>query len=285
MSDFLKPAPKTFSTLLKRAINKRFKEGRGNGTGKHYKPFLEIRDVASKGRCHRVPSITHGRVVHLLSDLELVIFYLFDWHSAVIDIREQFPLNPQDTFALAESANIPHPEYGGVKQVMTTDFVVDMSDQGEMKRIAISAKYAEDLEDPRTLEKQELERRYWKNKEVPWYIITEQDIPPILVKNIRWLIPHFQSFELSEQERKLAFNQFIYAFDTFQEIKIPHICAHLDEANEQEPGTYLSWLRHLLAQRAFVWDMNTIAHTKLTSADLTASDAWLRGEINYVFNE
>lgn len=68
MSSFLTSVPKTVTDLLDLSIIKRFKEGRGQGYGKHYKPFLTVRDVLSKGRVHRRPSITHGRVVHLLSD-------------------------------------------------------------------------------------------------------------------------------------------------------------------------------------------------------------------------
>jgi hypothetical protein len=58
MASFLTPVPKTDADLLDSSIIKRFKEGQGYG--KHYKPFLTVRDVPSKGRVHRRPSITHG---------------------------------------------------------------------------------------------------------------------------------------------------------------------------------------------------------------------------------
>ncbi|OUS06581.1 transposase [Gammaproteobacteria bacterium 42_54_T18] len=285
MSDFLKPTSKPAITLRKTNIAKRFKEGRGKGVGKFYKPFLEVRDVPSKGRCHRLPSITHGRVVHLLSDLELAIFYQLDWDVSIFDIREQFPLNPQDTKGLAEEYDIPHPEYQGVKQVMTTDFLVDRMVDGKTIKIALSGKYASDLDDPRTIEKQELERRYWHSKGVDWHIVTEKEIPATLVRNIRWLLPHFHSFDLSEQDRRLVFEQFTYAFGTYPPAKIAQISALLDQANEEEPGTYLSWLRHLLAQRAFIWDMGVLPHSKLTSEDLVVSDNWQHGEMLYVSSQ
>ncbi|MCU7833073.1 MAG: hypothetical protein KZQ56_10875 [gamma proteobacterium symbiont of Lucinoma myriamae] len=41
MSDFLKPNPKIINRLVKSNIAKRFKEGRGQGIGAAYKPFLE----------------------------------------------------------------------------------------------------------------------------------------------------------------------------------------------------------------------------------------------------
>ena len=46
------------------------KEGRGEGFGADYKPWLTARDVPSRGRSHRVLGVTTGRVHHLLSDIE-----------------------------------------------------------------------------------------------------------------------------------------------------------------------------------------------------------------------
>jgi hypothetical protein len=56
-------------------------------------------------------------------------------------------------------------------------------------QMALQVKYAKDLDDPRTLEKIELERRFWKAKDVPFYIITENDIPKTVSTNIKWLYP------------------------------------------------------------------------------------------------
>ena len=285
MDGFLKPAPRSIAELRKREISKRFKEGRGQGAGKFYKPFLLVRDVPSKGRSHRVPAITHGRVVHLLSDLELAIFYLFDWNESVIDIREQFPADLKTTQALAEKFNIPHLSVNSVDQVLTTDFVVDLNKSSKVQRVAVSAKYSEELDDTRTIEKQELERRYWESKGIQWYLVTEREIPQTLVKNIKWLIPHYHSFELSESERRSIFEQFCYAFDTYESDKIVHVCASLDQANSQSPGTFLSWLRHLLAQRAFCWDMEELLHTELSSNHLFISPHWEQGVMPYAASE
>jgi len=56
--------------LAEAAIARCFKKGRGSGSGQNYQPFLTVRDVPSKGRIHRLPSVTIGRIHHLLSDLE-----------------------------------------------------------------------------------------------------------------------------------------------------------------------------------------------------------------------
>jgi hypothetical protein len=47
------------------------KEGRGQGVGADYKPWLTVRDVPSEVRSHRIfGHVTHC-THHLLSDLEL----------------------------------------------------------------------------------------------------------------------------------------------------------------------------------------------------------------------
>ncbi len=151
------PAEKRIE-LSKLAIAKRFKDGRGSGFGRTYQPYLTVRDLPSSGRVHRLPSATVGRIHHLLSDLEHHVFCQLDWHPIVQDIREQFPIALNDSQELAERLGIAHPSYGGVGQVVTTDFIVDLNVNGRASRKAISAKYAKDLDDPRTLEKLELER-------------------------------------------------------------------------------------------------------------------------------
>lgn len=92
-------------------------------------------------------------------------------------------------------------------------------------------------------------------------------------------------FELNDDERLSLFEQFTYAFETYEEDKIANICALLDNTYDESPGTYLSWLRHLLAQRAFVWDMSSISHTRLTSVDIEYSNQWSTGAMPYVLAE
>jgi hypothetical protein len=58
-------------------------EKRRQGAGKRYRPFLTVRKVPSKGRVHIRPALTHGRIVHLSSELELGTFLIFDWDLSV----------------------------------------------------------------------------------------------------------------------------------------------------------------------------------------------------------
>jgi hypothetical protein len=70
-----------------------YKEGRGQGHGAEYLPWLTISDVPSHGRSHRVKGRKTGRIHHLLSDKEWRTFLFLDWCDDVTDIREHAPNN------------------------------------------------------------------------------------------------------------------------------------------------------------------------------------------------
>ncbi len=150
----------TFKGLTQAQIDRRLKEGRGQGQGRDYKPFIYTRDVSSLGRSHRLPGSKTRRLHHLLSDLELAIFLTLDRSPQVTDIREQFPMRAEDTVRIAEELGLAHGRYKGIPQVLTSDFLVDFDDP-QRPSVAIQAKYSADLQKPEVIERLELERRYW----------------------------------------------------------------------------------------------------------------------------
>ena len=90
---------------------KLWKEGRGQGEGSDYKPWLYIHDVASKGLVTRIQGWKHQREHHLLSNGEFAYFYQLEWSEQVVDIREQFPLWPiEETQEIAGRLGIKHPD-------------------------------------------------------------------------------------------------------------------------------------------------------------------------------
>ncbi|ECM6197551.1 MULTISPECIES: transposase [Enterobacteriaceae] len=75
---------KANSSFSEVQIARRIKEGRGQGHGKDYIPWLTVQEVPSSGRSHRIYSHKTGRVHHLLSDLELAVFLSLEWESSVL---------------------------------------------------------------------------------------------------------------------------------------------------------------------------------------------------------
>lgn len=236
-------------------IQKWIKEGRGQGFGNSYKPWLTIRDVSSEGRSHRVFGHKSQRTHHLLSDLELSTFLLLEWHSTTIDIREQYPLDIEQTLKIAESIGIPHPRFGKHYKIMTSDFLVDIHNSITPKFV-VQVKYSNALNDPRTIEKLEIERQYWKQQNIPFYIFTEHQVPKTVSQNIQWLYSSINTMELSEQDTLDKLNFYAEVFSKNKSKKINELTRTIDQKYHLELGQSLREIRDLLAQRYFIFDLN-----------------------------
>jgi hypothetical protein len=180
-------------TNRSRTIERRLAEGRGQGRGADYRPWIEIHDLASRGQANRVKSPLHGRTCHLHSRLETDWFHAFHALRGLKDVREQYPLLELDeTLALADQLGIVHPTDPKSQEacVVTTDFLLTFNDGIREFERAIAIKPAADLALERVLEKLEIERLYWSARNVDWRILTEKERPRALVKNMRWLLPH-----------------------------------------------------------------------------------------------
>ena len=181
-----KPRP----VIDQKAIDRMLKQGRGRGTHEKYKPWLTVRDVPSLGKSSRDKGWKTGRPHHFLSILEFLYYLILEWSQMVTDIREQYPLLPiDDTIAIAESLGVKHPTHPRTKRlvVMTTDFYISLQNEGDSFEHARTVKYAKDLDDRRTIEKLEIERRFWEARGIDWGIVTELEIPMALAKNVDFL--------------------------------------------------------------------------------------------------
>lgn len=79
--------------------------------------------------------------------------------------------------------------------MMTTDFMVTIKRSGIKSYLARTLKYHSDLENYRTLEKFDIERRFWETMGIDWGIVTEKDIDRTFADNIKILHPflHLES--------------------------------------------------------------------------------------------
>lgn len=248
-------------TITKEKLDRWIKQGRGNGEGVAYKPWLFIQDVASRGRCHRIKGWKHGRVHHLLSNLESYVFYIYDWSQRVIEIKEQFPLLPlEETLSIADEIGVPHPSDPATKRpaVMSTDFILKVSRGLSLDYFARQVKYEASLSGYRTQEKLEIERRYWLNRNIDYGIITERDIHMPLVRNIQWIHSRYylsDLFPLSAQRvREIAGNlSDMVLHDNAPLTKLTSAC---DSHFGLRGGDSLKVVRHLIAIRYWQVDMS-----------------------------
>jgi hypothetical protein len=161
-------------------------EGRGQGDGKDYKPWIRVQDFSSRGTISRIYGFKTGRVHHLLSNHEKYYFYLMEWSEKVIDIREQFPLSDvKMAINIAESAGIRYPadRISGYPYVMTCDFMLTTSLGCKARTI----KQVSELSNKRVIEKLEIERRYWNRLGIDWKLVTDRDIDVPKAQAIEWV--------------------------------------------------------------------------------------------------
>jgi len=257
------------------------KDGRGDGELSSYKPWLTVRDLSSLGRSHRVYGHKTKRTHHLLSDLELAIFFILEWNPLIQDIREQFPLRIEQTEEIAHLTCIPHPAVRGIKQIMSTDFYV-FSFDAMNPRFSIQAKYLKDLEDIRTIEKLEIERRYWQSKEIPWQIITEQEIPKVVFDNIKWLYPAIRDNDHINLYDQIEF--YVKQFHKYPNLSLINLAKKIDSSYDLEIGTSLSELRILFAQRYFKFDLK-LNYKDLVPPNIQLGNLTTWEEVRYVANQ
>lgn len=244
-----------------RTIRKRLKEGRGQGSGAEYKPWLRIQDVPSQGLAHRIKGWKTGRVHHLLSKLELSYFYVLEWSPGVVDIREQYPLLPlAETLALAEQCGVRHPTDPKSKEaiVMTTDFLITLPGEGRPVEQARTVKQAKELGRPRTQEKLEIERRFWERRQVDWGVVTEREIPQVVATNIELLHAYRDlSARLDMSAGQWAETVTVLTKTvTTGEVPLREATARCDRRLGFEPGVSLTVIYHLLAIRQWQIDLN-----------------------------
>jgi len=236
-------------------IKSKIKQGRGTGRLSEYKPWLHIQDVPSRGLVARILGWKTRRVHHLLSLFEQSYFYTLEWSSIVTDIREQYPLLPlEETVSIASDCGISHPVHPRTRYptVLTTDFLLTANSEDQPRTL----KHKDDL-DTRTLEKLEIERRYWDFRQKKLKIVTEEHFPMTVAKNVEWLHPFKRREEFSdfdELQFSLITSHVLLAVQ-HNHAPLREVTVALDDQLGLKLGTSLSLTRYLLANRQLRVDM------------------------------
>jgi hypothetical protein len=242
------------------SIARRIAEGRGQGVGISYRPWLDVHDFPSQGVIHRPLGLKTGRIHHLFSDLEFIVFLIYDVLGCILDIREQFPLLPlEETLEIARKLGIKHPTDPITKYpiVMTTDFLLKVRLGREHVFHARAVKYRKDLDDLRVKEKLKVEHYYWVRRDIDWGYVTKEDVPPVLAANAALIHPfHLLSdlHPLTEREvRKIAF----YLVSRFRKEARPllDIISDSDQKFALPNGKSFAIVCHLIARNHWHVDL------------------------------
>ncbi|QIL19745.1 TnsA endonuclease C-terminal domain-containing protein [Thermomonas sp. HDW16] len=245
--------------------DRQIREGRGQGTGEHYLPWIHVRDFSSKGKASRFKSWKSGRTIQCFSDIETAFAYLLEWSDAIVDYYEQFPLLPlEETIELADRLGVRIPVANGEPRVRTTDFVIDFQAEGQLLRRARSIKPAKELSVRAKVLALELERQFWAVRSTDWAIITENEIPWPMAKNIEW-VHSARTLDDHEHIATLPLADILpvlrIALDA-QDQPLAIACLEVDRKLGLELGTSLFLVRHQLATKAWRIDMHQAIKTQ-----------------------
>jgi hypothetical protein len=266
-------------------IQKRIDEGRGQGVGADYRPWLQVQDVPSTGLASRIKGWKIGRIHHLFSRLETNFFFNLEWSQRVSDIREQFPLLPrEETIAIAEKIGVRPPTDPKTQEpiVMTTDFLITVSDGPESREIARTVKPSDQLDSDRVLEKFEIERLYWEARQISWGIVTENEISEVVAKNVQWLhgschlgaFPALDALPLDQIEQVILGR-------IASGLPLAQITSQCDDRLGLPAGASLTAVRHLIATRRWRVNMDVLLEPSKPLQILgTASGSLISASIN-----
>ncbi|OJD60902.1 heteromeric transposase endonuclease subunit TnsA [Bacillus sp. NH11B] len=261
--------------LTEERITRMEREGRGQGNGENYKPWINIQDFPSNGLVTRGKGWKTNRIHQFLSKLERDYFYVLEWSESVVDIREQFPLTREDTLYIANEKGIKHPTdpKSQIPIVMTTDFLITIKDSTGKKHVARTIKPSKELENERIIEKFEIERSYWEIRGIDWGIITEKEIPKDMVENVEWL--HYSYFEIEDLSDAIlnTYAQQLKLFIKKYNTSIIEMVTEFDRTFQIENGMGLEILKHLIARKKVPVDITRKIYTHLWIGDVFNLDS------------
>jgi hypothetical protein len=194
---------------------------------------------------------------HLLSNIETSYFYILEWAPSVVDVREQFPLPLNATREIAAALRIAHPRIPKSSDdwTMTTDFLVTVAKNGREKLLARAIKPSSELTKARVIEKLEIERAFWASQNVDWGLVTEKEIDPVLVENVKYVHRWHRPEDLGVPPHTFAAAESLILDFASQNISLAQAALAADDRLGFQQGDSLQLVRHFIASRRWHVDM------------------------------
>ncbi|QQE78398.1 TnsA endonuclease N-terminal domain-containing protein [Alicyclobacillus sp. SO9] len=229
------------------------RRGKNQVEGPDYEPYIKVQDIPSLGRSTRTTHPKAPWVGNLLSDIETAYRILLEWSDWVEVPYDQYALEQEETLKIANAIGVEHPRHPKTKEytVMTSDFVIKTTDG----RTVVWSVKAHDKISKRDVEKLEIERIYWTARGASWWLVTEDNLPDVLVTNLKGIRKtiHIEDYGLSfEQVERVC----RVAERNFEKgLAMRDLASLVDELLGYPEGTSLTIFRHLIATKRWVVDM------------------------------
>jgi hypothetical protein len=241
---------------------KRFlKEGRGQGEGSVYKPWLQVQDISSRGRSTRIFSNTSKRVIHILSDLQLYYYNLLEFDTGVVDIQENYPLLNLHDFDIPMDQELTKKLYNPktkVPHILTVSFLITRIDRNNKPyHVARVIKASTELEKKSTIERLELQRRYFEKKNIDFGIVTEKEINKQVARNVGWALTAYDLQDYPQLVSNLAYLKadMLKLLSNPTEILL-NVFGKIENSYQLEEGMAMVLFKHLVATKQLVMDLD-----------------------------
>jgi hypothetical protein len=225
--------------------------GQGAEAGAVHVPHLTIRSFSSRGFASAVANPDGSRAEHVMSRLEKGYLLLKRRDPDVVERREQVPLHPvEETDEIARAMGI-RPLRTPKRQpyVLTTDFVLGYRDgRREANFVRPVARLARSK---RAFDKMMVERVYWARRGVDFRIVTDADVPGVIISNLEML----QDNQFPPSGFKVPKSQVVgllalrTALDGRYGIPLCFVCRDLDVREGMPVGTHVALLKHFVFRR------------------------------------
>lgn len=269
------PKPKRSRITCNAQVKKKIAMGMGqinSAEPEKYEPFLLIHDFSSQGRSTR--TLSEGRIYHLMSGLETMCLRELQWNKNVIAIYEQVYLPREETTKIAKELGIRHPTLSkdGEPYPMTTDLVAEIVTNGMIKQHAFAVKDTKSVtlspvdivaqnttkrkpKRVQTLEKLEIERRYWTGKGAIWSLITDVHLCPDRASNIEYF-RNTPQLNWTPDYREIIQKLALQAINTYPNRKLGGLARAIEERVSVPAADIIAVLRQMCASRYLDFDIN-----------------------------
>jgi TnsA endonuclease N terminal/TnsA endonuclease C terminal len=264
-------------------VNKFIKEGRGQGVGTDYIPWVKTHEFSSIGRATRTVGVKTPRIFHIQSDNQYRAFLSFEYSSLIFDIRESFPLlDVMEVIDYKEDLRFDKFVDKETREpfVIMTSFLLTVKEaDGSEKYVARTVKSTSELKRKITWENLEIQKRYWQSRGIQWQVITDKQLPRQLAKNIEWVretLLDGSEGEKNKETLSLALLQYSLEND---ERSLKEVLSAFDKQEGLESGVGLFLFRYLVAKKDICIDMNKVIDFSLPVRDILLKKEVLRNGV------
>lgn len=210
---------------------------------------LKVSTFSSLGRATRIYSYKTQSIHHLMSDNQLRTFLLLEWSDKIMDIKTNIILDDLEIYLDEEIENLRldifKDKESGKTYDLYTNFLVTVDKGVDKENIAISVKNSSNLSKKNTIEKLEIERRYWNKRHIKFYIVTDKELNRQEVNNINWCREAL--IDKSILNKDYLAEELLVFIQKHRNELLNEILDLFDEINNLKLGTSLFIFRYLIA--------------------------------------